>query len=145
MIEVKEAVPQDLEKAQRDLAEAYWNDELVACCTAALSRGAAVTLSGPDGSVGCIVGLNRLWPGVASAWSITTRHLGAFPVAYTRAARRLLEAAMSEHGLHRVEITVHAGFPAGQRWARALGFEVESTLAKYGSDGSDFIMYRRLR
>lgn len=44
----------------------------------------------------------------------------------------------------RLELTVLVGFEAGHRWARMLGFEVETYVMKrYGPDGSDHTMWVR--
>jgi len=45
----------------------------------------------------------------------------------------------------RIEATVLAGFEPGCRWMKLLGFEFEGVMRKYGSDGSDYLRYAKVR
>jgi len=83
-------------------------------------------------------GTIQMWPGRHQAWA----HLGAVTAAHmlqiTREAYRCVRGAVG-----RVEMTVRMDFPAGHRWAKMLGFKVETgCLEAYDPvDGTDHVGY----
>lgn len=82
-------------------------------------------------------GTLTLWPGRSVAWAIIGATARAHIVGVTKIARDVLRRAPG-----RVECTVRADFEAGQRWACALGFRVETPcLAHYGPQGEDHVGY----
>jgi hypothetical protein len=82
-------------------------------------------------------GVLELWPGRFQAWAFlnkgSARHMGWI----TRQAHQVLAEAKG-----RIELSVRCDFAAGHRWARLLGFEVETPVMKaYGPDGADHTGY----
>jgi hypothetical protein len=100
--------------------------------------------------IGC-AGILPQWPGRAIAWALLTRGLTArhFLHAHHKVAAvlRAAHAPVSEGGggLRRIETSVDAGFDAGHRWARALGFEPEGLMRAYSPDGRDHVLYARVQ
>ncbi len=85
-------------------------------------------------------GLMKQWPGRYSLNAYMGKDAGRHMTFLTRGARRYLDKVVG-----RMEFTVRKDFPAGQRWARMLGFEVESPLMKqFGPEGEDHIGYVRI-
>jgi len=85
-------------------------------------------------------GTIEMWPGRHQAWAYlnknTGRHMGAV-------TKRALDVLGSVDG--RIEFTVRKDFEPGHRWAKIMGFSVESPLMKgYDPDGSDHVGYFRL-
>lgn len=90
--------------------------------------------------IGC-AGLLPQWPGRAIAWALLTRELSA--AHFLRAHHKVLAVLRSAHasGVRRIETTVDAGFDAGHRWARALGFSPEGLMRAYSPDGRNHVLY----
>lgn len=115
-----------------------------------------VALPGPaftifdDGSddggtpLGC-GGLVPLWRGVARGWLYASDRLRGHPLMLHRTVRRALGAAEAALALHRIEITVHGEFTAGQRWAERLGFRCEGAMPGYGPNKDTYFRYARTR
>lgn len=80
------------------------------------------------------------WPGRYTAWAYMGRNTGPHMRWLTKA---VLDNLAGVKG--RIELTVRADFPAGQRWARMLGFEVETPLLKaFGPLGEDHVGFVRM-
>lgn len=107
--------------------------------------GLGDAFSGFEGEacIGC-AGIRPLWRGVGEAWAYLSPAALARPIALTRAAKRGLEAALSDGGMWRVQCVVRRGHVAAHEWAAFLGFEVEGLMTAYGPDGEDFFMYARV-
>lgn len=92
-----------------------------------------------DGEVVIIAGTIEHWKGRHQAWAYFARNTGPHMLAATRAVKKNLLGVRG-----RVEFTVRKDFEKGQRWARLLGFEVETPLMKgYGPEGESHIGYVR--
>lgn len=86
-------------------------------------------------------GVMPFWPGRAMAWAVLSAQAKPFMVSITRKVRAILDAVP----YRRVETTVQANFVQGTRWAEILGFRAEGTNEAYLPDGTDAIMYARVR
>ena len=95
-----------------------------------------------DGDVLAIGGIFQQWRGVGLAWAWLSRSWRRHARAITAAA----EAHLSASDLVRIETAVRCDYAAGHRWARRLGFTLETPCArKWGPDGSDYSIYVRVR
>jgi len=94
-----------------------------------------------DGRVVGCAGVLPQWPGRAIAWALLTRDLTArhFLRVHLKVLRVLRGA--QDRGVRRIETTVDAGFDAGHRWARLLGFRPEGLMRAYSPDGRDHVLY----
>jgi hypothetical protein len=98
-----------------------------------------------DRLVGGCGGIFEVWEGRGKAWAA----FGVVPErawpAITEKARSTLAAAR-EVGLCRIEATVQEGFDAGHRWARRLGFVLETPepMRFFGPDGASHYLYSRV-
>lgn len=93
-----------------------------------------------DGRPVAAAGLAEIHPHHATAWAIIGEDAGPAMLAFTRAIRRVFAAG----AYARIDMTVQAGFAAGQRWARMLGFRFACRLMKFGADASDHDLFERL-
>jgi len=85
-------------------------------------------------------GLVRIWPGRWSAWMYMTKDTAPYMLFITRAARERLKAAKG-----RIEMTTQCLFEPGHRWAKLLGFRLETPrLEAYGPDGEAHSGYARI-
>lgn len=93
-----------------------------------------------DGDPIVCAGTYRHWRGRHGAWAYLGKNTAPHMLWITRAVIANLAEVEG-----RIELTVRADFPQGQRWARALGFRVESPLLeKFGPQGEDHIGFVRI-
>ena len=84
-------------------------------------------------------GTLQQWPGRHTGWAFLNAHTGKHMLAATRCAHQVMNTAKG-----RIELTVRRDFAAGHRWARMLGFDIETYVMKrYGPDGEDHTGYVR--
>lgn len=80
------------------------------------------------------------WPGRYQAWMFFTPEAGP----HMRRITRIVKAGM-ERLSGRIEMTVIKDYEKGHRWAKMLGFEVETpTLKRFGPAGEDHTGYVRI-
>jgi len=79
------------------------------------------------------------WPGRYQLNAFLTKSSGRHMRFLTNATKDFI-ARLSG----RIEFTVRCDFPAGHRWAKLLGFDVETyTMRSYGPESEDHTMYVR--
>ena len=94
-----------------------------------------------DGVPIVCAGTIQQWPGRHTAWAYLGKNTGPRMVWITKAVLANLAVVKG-----RIEMTVRADFPVGQRWAKMLGFEVETPCMKaYGPLGEDHVGFVRIR
>lgn len=92
-----------------------------------------------DGEPIAVAGTMEQWPGRHMAWAYLADSTASHMTWVTLATRRKLRDVKG-----RLELTVREDFAAGHRWARLLGFEVESPcLKRYGPRGENHVGYSR--
>ena len=99
-----------------------------------------------NGAVAAVAGYAEPWPGRACIWIAILDDFpqsvnGAVALALTRLGKKLI--GQMTH--RRIEATVLAGFEAGERWARMLGFKYEGTLRCYDPMGRDHHLFSIVR
>ena len=114
------------------LADRDYVDELV-------KRGAWAAVA--HGRVLGIGGFVDQGAGRAHAWVLFANKIGHAFIALHRAARRELERAP----YRRIELVTWYGFCEAHRWAQMLGFQPEARLEAWFPDGSDGLLWRRLK
>lgn len=86
-------------------------------------------------------GVIEMWPGRCLCWALLAESIGHRMIVCVRATRRFL----AEVAAPRYELDVEIDHAEGHRFARLLGFEVETPrLRTYYPDGSDGTMYVRV-
>lgn len=93
-----------------------------------------------DGAVMVCAGTMEQWPGRHTAWAYVAR--GTLPHLpwITAETKKVLEKVKG-----RIEFTVRSDFPAGLRWAKGLGFEIETPrLRAFGPEGEDHVGFVRV-
>lgn len=112
---------------------------------AALYRAAGPCWTALDGDavVGC--GGVGVQPGATgNAWALTSPLVERWPLAFSRAARRCIEAAEQGLGLTRIQTTVHARHDVRRKWFEFLGFSCEGPMRNFiGND--TYYLYARVR
>ena len=93
-----------------------------------------------DGDVVFCAGTVAQWPTRHTTWALLGAQAPQHTLWVTREVRAGLDKVKG-----RIELTVRADFTRGQKWAKVLGFRVETPLLeKYGPEGEDHIGYVRI-
>lgn len=91
-----------------------------------------------------IVGWYLISPGVLQVWSLISDGVSQCPIAFHKSVRLLIEHGFERFELRRMQMSVRLGFGPGWKWAKALGFNCEGVMKKYGTDGSDYWLFARV-
>lgn len=92
-----------------------------------------------QGKVVCCFGLRPIWKGVAEAWLVPGKGLEDHARTLLVGARTLFDQAVSDSDITRLQIYVKEENEVALRFAKAIGFDVESKLRKFGPEGADYI------
>ena len=99
----------------------------------------ARTVALDDGTTLFCGGTLQQWPGRHLAWALIDVKAAPHMLFITRATRKFFDEIQG-----RIEFTVRCDFPAGHKFARLLGFQVETPLLKaYGPEKEDHVGYVR--
>lgn len=86
-------------------------------------------------------GVIEQWRGRSIAWAFISDTGPRLFLPVHRAIKHFLDGCY----VQRVEMTVDCDFPAGHRWAKMLGFEMEAErMRNYSPDGRDCALYARI-
>lgn len=119
-----------------------WSCNTVEATLALYMDGIAHVFRESDGTAFCLSGFQVVAPGVARSWTIRTdawkRHL----VECTRVSRKVIARLLESGAARRVE----AWCPAwAERWPQALRLEKEAVLRQYANDGTDVVVWSRVK
>lgn len=115
----------------------YW-EALVACNT---------SFAGFDGDdfLGC-AGYVSPWPGVAEVWVwVLPGTAEKHPKSLHKIVRNAIAHMEQNVGIYRISCEVRSDSPVAIRWVERLGFSYEGTLKRRGPDGSDSMLYAKVR
>ena len=105
-----------------------------------LAAAPSFTVLDGDEVIMC-AGAFELWPGRRLAWALLAESIGHRMIFCVRTTRRF----MVELAAPRYELDVELDHEEGHRFARLLGFEVETPrMRAYYPDGKDGTMYVRV-
>ncbi len=99
---------------------------------------------GPGDEPWGIAGSYRQWDGVSAIWALFDERLDQHPIALYKSCIILLNYAQQKQQLRRVSLTVRSSYTKGNRFAAALGFDLEGRMQGYLPDGEDANLYARL-
>jgi RimJ/RimL family protein N-acetyltransferase len=116
--------------------KAYWQN--------LINTGTAFSAFSDGEFLGC-AGYAMPWPGVAEVWLWAMPEVKKIPVSLTKLLLRALKHIEKERRVHRISAEVRVGNTRAQRWVSIMGFVYEGTMKKRGPDGSDFMLYARVR
>lgn len=95
------------------------------------------------GRIVCCFGLRDMWPGLVELWLLPGEGIDRHVRTLLVGARAILKDVISDSDIRRVQIAVKVEHEAAFRFAKALGFEVECILRKYGPEGADYYSMAR--
>ncbi len=93
-----------------------------------------------------IIGLAVLWPRGGDVWTIIdddTKHQRRRQLVIS--VRTALDIAQQSLCLQRVQVAIESSAKYSRSWPDALGFDLEGTMRCFGVDGSDYLLYGRIR
>lgn len=141
MIRVTMATPSDIAEAvEYSKKDVYCSEQLEA--SDICKHPWVISLRGPDGVLGAVMGLDIIHTGVATGWAVTTQGLRAFPLAYTRKVQDIVLEVLGHFNLHRLQIIVKCRADL-VKWAEHLGFVIEGKMIGFGTDKSDYYIMGR--
>lgn len=86
-------------------------------------------------------GLLDVWPGRAITWALLSRYAYEYMLAITRRMRLVMDT----YPANRIEMVVLRDFEPGNRWAKLLGFTLETPngMDHYFANGDAAMLYAR--
>lgn len=99
---------------------------------------------GLHGDLYGIAGSYRQWSGAAQLWALFDDRVNRHPIMLTKTCLILINYAHQKQELRRVSLTVKSSYTSGNRFAEALGFDLEGRMVGYLPDGADANLYARL-
>ena len=96
-----------------------------------------------DDKVVACAGFITLWPGRHQVWAVISATIG--PAGMLQLSRAVLRALALKTG--RIEAVVASEFEAGHRWARLMGFSLETPqpMRHWFPEGGDASLYSRIQ
>lgn len=133
------------EEDQREWGSTHWggwNRNTIATTIGLYMEGVAHVFREADGTPFCASGFHMSSPGVARSWTIRTEAWKHNLVQCVRMSRRVIAALLQTEGVNRLE----AWCPSwADRWPQALGLEREAVLRHYATDGTDIVIWSRVK
>jgi hypothetical protein len=93
------------------------------------------------GEVMAIGGIEPIWTGRAMAFIFISRNAGP----HFRSVHKVVRSFLDNAPFRRIEASVDVGFAEGARWMKMLGFELEGYMRAYRPDGSDMLLYAKVK
>ena len=98
-----------------------------------------------DGEVIGVGGIVMLWEGVAEGWILLAEEVLDFKVATYKCLVRMVDKAIKDNNLRRLEAVIRTDFPQAVKMAERLGFNREGKKIGYCPDGQDVWIYARCK
>jgi len=92
-----------------------------------------------DGKAKAIIGAQQYWKGRVAVWALVGDVSNW--ISCHRQVTKTLNAYAKANNVLRFELTTEIGFDESERWAKMLGFKLESTMSNFGVDGLDHKMW----
>lgn len=93
-----------------------------------------------------IIGIAVLWPGCGEVWTILDDSLKRQRKRQlVISVRTALDIAQQSLCLTRVQLAIESSAEYAGSWPLALGFKLEGEMQRFGADGSDYLLFGRIR
>lgn len=130
-----------LDQLERQLSKTYENIN-PDCRKALVANKTTWTIMGNDGRIFMCGGIIKYWENRVEAWAMFDQNMASEFISVHRICKRYLDFLPHK----RIECVVQTDFKEGNRWAKALGFELECPRLKcYFNDGKDAVLYSRIK
>ena len=95
------------------------------------------------GKVIAVFGIRYIWSGLAEMWMIPSKDIYKNAILLLRGARAITDTTIRDYEIKRLQICVKVENDVALRFAKSLGFSVESVMTKFGPEGADYYMMVR--
>ncbi len=92
-----------------------------------------------------ILTMTELWKGVTQVGAVISDDARGYGVELTKACRKEFVLGLESFNAHRCHIMVSVEKREYVRWAKLIGFSVESVMERAGTDGEDILIMAWLR
>jgi hypothetical protein len=96
------------------------------------------------GTPAACFGSVSIWKGLEEMWCLLEERARKYPLAMTKIAIAYRDYRVIAGNLRRLQLNVRCDDQRAFRWAKAIGFEPEAKMRRYGPDGSDFYLMSRV-
>tara|TARA_S200002703_G_scaffold137364_1_gene127115 strand:- start:305 stop:790 length:486 start_codon:yes stop_codon:yes gene_type:complete len=96
------------------------------------------------GKVVLIFGFRPMWKGCGEGWILPGYGLEKHAISLLRNGRFLLTSIMEDYELNRLQIAVSVRNETAYKFAKAMYFNEEVVMPKFGPEGSDYYLMSRL-
>jgi RimJ/RimL family protein N-acetyltransferase len=90
-----------------------------------------------------IMGVVHFWNGVGELWSLFDESARKMPMTMLKTGHSYCDISFRYLCLHRLQITVRTDDNRAIRYAKHLGFDVETVMRRYGPDKVDYLLMTR--
>ncbi len=98
-----------------------------------------------NGRPECVAGIDLLWEGVGDVWLMVTPRIDTMKREGFVCIRKGLKKLIKDNKIRRLQSYARIDFPECHTLFKHLGFIKEGTAKGYCPDGSDAILYARIR
>ena len=110
-----------------------WDNAVVGSSWTAISKGKVIA----------VFGIRYIWNGLAEMWMIPSKDIHKNAILLVRGAKATTDTAINNYEIKRLQIIVRVENDVALRFAKSLGFSVESVMTKFGPEGADYYMMVR--
>jgi hypothetical protein len=105
----------------------------------------AYTILDQQGKPIAVMGGIYLYSKVLEVWAIVDRSVEKNARHYSRATKFLIDFDFDRLNIDRMQVTMLANQKWAYSWARFLGFKQEAVMRKFGEEGTDHILFSKVR
>jgi hypothetical protein len=102
-----------------------------------------ITIS-KDGDPIAVICWYFMWEGVVELLAITDKKVKSNAIPFAKCMKEWMDAEILQKRIRRVQTTLRASFPQGQKWLSFLGMEQEGLLRKFCPDKVDCQLWARV-
>jgi hypothetical protein len=97
-----------------------------------------------NGKVVGIGGIMLFWRGVGEAWLVGSKQISSIKMDFHKTIIRVIDTVSKGLNIVRLQGVIPVRHSRFIRWMEISGFEYESTMEKYGANGEDCVMMKRI-
>ena len=98
-----------------------------------------------DGKIVGVGGIDEMWPGVGEVWLLLSYEVNRCPKHSYKVIRDGLKKLIDDNNLHRCQAWCRVDFAEACTLFRHLGFKPEGIAEKYLPDGTDAILFSKVK
>lgn len=88
-----------------------------------------------------VLGMNLIWPGVASVWMFATNQWLSVCLSLTKFVKRQMIFVLKDAGIHRAQCWSQDSHDVAHRWLESLGATFETMVPCFGKNRESFCLF----